>query len=65
MEPAPIIVDKEEEYEVKEIQDSHIHCQKLQYLVKWKVYSDKDSSWEPVKNVTHCKTHCQVPQKAL
>ena len=35
----PIVVEREDEYEVKKIFDSQIHWGKLQYLVKWLGYS--------------------------
>ena len=38
--PLPaVIVDGEEEWEVETILDSHLHYNRLQYLVKWKGYN--------------------------
>ncbi|KAF8266876.1 hypothetical protein EI94DRAFT_1583236 [Lactarius quietus] len=45
--PPPELVDGVEEYEVKKILDSRQHGQghKLQYLVKWKGYTDSENQW--------------------
>src|SRR5918992_348578 len=43
--PPPEIVDDEEHYEVEEIIDSRFHCNKLQYLVKWKGFRYEENSW--------------------
>src|ERR671915_2236274 len=43
--PPPEIVDDEEHYEVEEIIDSRFHCNKLQYLVKWKGFGYEENSW--------------------
>ena len=50
--PPPIEIEGEEEYEVEEILNSRLHRgRQLQYLVKWKGYSDADNSWEPATNL--------------
>ena len=51
--PTPIIVDAQQEWIVEEILDSRIFYNKLQYLVKWKGYSQEEASWEPKDNVTN------------
>jgi hypothetical protein len=67
LEPAlpPVILDGEEEYEVKRIEDSRLFQHQLQSLVKWKGY-DK-MSWEPAANVDELKAidefHTQQPGK--
>ena len=50
--PPPVLVNSEEEYKVKEVLDSRMHQRKLQYLVKWKGYSNHvDWTWEPEENL--------------
>lgn len=49
---SPIDVEKEKEYEVKEILDSHIYYGKLQYLVKWLGYLHTDNQWAAPKDVS-------------
>ena len=43
----PLIIDSEEEYEIKNILDARHHGQgcKLQYLVHWKGYPHSNDSW--------------------
>src|SRR5271170_627005 len=45
--PPPDLVEGEEEYEVEKILDSRRfgRRRKLQYLIKWKGYSDLDNQW--------------------
>ena len=51
--PGPIHVteDRDEEYEVDTIIDSHIYKGQLQYLVHWKEYDKSERTWEPVSNL--------------
>ena len=51
--PGPIHVteDRNEEYEVDTIVDSHLYKGKLQYLVHWKGYDESERTWEPVSNL--------------
>jgi len=42
--PLPIVIDKEAEWEVEEILDSHWHWRRFQYLIKWKGYGCKHNS---------------------
>jgi len=37
--PLPIVINREVEWEVEEILDSHWHQRRFQYLIKWKRYS--------------------------
>ena len=54
--PAPAdLVEEEEEYKVKAILDSRKKGQYIEYLVKWKGYSDAEHSWEPRRNVHHAE----------
>jgi len=47
----PIIVDREEEWEVEEILDSHWHRRRFQFLVKWKGFSREHNSWKAASDV--------------
>jgi len=49
--PPPIIVDREEEWEVEEILNSRWHRRRFQFLVKWKGFSREHNSWEVASNV--------------
>jgi len=49
--PPPIVVDGEEEWEVKEILDSRWHRKRFQFLVKWKGFSREHNSWEAASDV--------------
>src|SRR6266850_2141697 len=51
-EPAPELIEGQPEWEVEEILNSRQYRRKLQYLIKWKGYSDAHNSWEPKENVT-------------
>jgi hypothetical protein len=35
------------EYKVKKLLNSRMHHGKLQFLVKWKGYPNKENTWEP------------------
>ena len=52
-EPPPDLVDGEEEYEVEVILGSRRHGRgrKLQYLVKWKGYSEAENQWVDAKDI--------------
>ena len=52
-EPPPNLIDGEEEYEVEAILGSRHHGRgrKLQYLVKWKGYSEAENQWVDAKDI--------------
>jgi len=47
LQPSPIMVDDQEEYEVEEILDSRFRWGKLWYLVKFVRWSHLDNMWLP------------------
>jgi len=49
--PLPIVIDREAEWEVEEILDSHWHWRRFQYLIKWKGYSHEHNFWESTSKV--------------
>jgi len=49
--PLPIIVNREPEWEVEEILDSHWHWRRFQFLIKWKGFSREYNSWEVASDV--------------
>jgi len=42
--PPPIVTNREAEWEVEEILDSHWHRRRFQYLIKWKGYGREHNS---------------------
>lgn len=46
----PIIMNREEEFEVEAILDCRKRYNEIQYLIKWKSYGPEDNSWEPENN---------------
>ena len=51
--PPPDVIKGEMEYEVERILDSRCvgRGRHLEYLVRWKGYSEADDSWEPRQNI--------------
>ena len=50
-EPAPDLVDGQPEWEVESILKVRRRRNQLQYLVRWKGFSEAHDSWEPAKDV--------------
>jgi len=71
--PAPVIIDREPEYEISKIVDSkidHRRACKLLYKVIWLGYedTDNDSEWLPATELEHAKEllndfHLKYPVK--
>ena len=50
-EPTPDLVDRQPEWEVEQILGARRHHNQLQYLVRWKGFSDTHNSWEPLTHI--------------
>jgi hypothetical protein len=50
-EPPPKLIEGQPEWEVEDILNSRQYRCKLQYLIKWKGYSEAHNSWELKENV--------------
>jgi len=50
--PLPIVINREPEWKVEEILDSHWHQRRFQYLIKWKGYGYEHNSWESASEVS-------------
>jgi len=57
MPQAPVEVEGEDEYIVEEILDSHLRCNKLEFLENWEGYMNEKNSWELEDN---CKNVCNT-----
>jgi hypothetical protein len=51
-EPAPDLGDGQPKWEVEQILGVRKRCQQLQYLVRWKGFSEAHNSWEPLTNIS-------------
>jgi RNase H-like domain found in reverse transcriptase/Reverse transcriptase (RNA-dependent DNA polymerase)/Integrase zinc binding domain/Ty3 transposon capsid-like protein/Chromo (CHRromatin Organisation MOdifier) domain len=66
--PPPIIVKQQEEYEVKEILDSRLRRNKIEYLIDWLGYGPEDRTWQTIDTLTNCVElveafHIRYPNK--
>jgi len=50
-EPVPELIDGQPEWEVEQILGARKRRQQLQYLVRWKGFSDAHDSWEPLAHI--------------
>ena len=50
-EPAPELIDGQPEWEVEQILRVRRYQRQVQYLIRWKGFSEAHDSWEPVANV--------------
>ena len=51
----PVIINKEEEYEVEEVQKHRTRGRRMQYLVHWKGYGDKHNQWIAESGLPHAR----------
>ena len=59
----PDLVEDKEEYEVEAILDSRKKGRYIEYLVKWKGYSETEISWKPRGNVQHADEEVETFHK--
>ena len=53
--PVNVTEDRDNEWKVDQIIDSHYKNKKLEFLVHWKGYDDTDHTWEPKSNLRNTK----------
>jgi transposase InsO family protein len=50
-EPSPDLINGEPEWEVEQVLNVRRWCNQLQYMVRWKGFSEAHDSWEPANNI--------------
>jgi len=63
--PPPVEMDRDQEYQVERVEDSHMYRNQLQYLVRWTGYDQV--TWEPARDIDGLQAldtcHAKYPQK--
>jgi hypothetical protein len=54
-EPAPVLVDRQEEWVVESVLDRRMQRGKVQYLVHWEGYTSHEDTWEPKENLENAQ----------
>ena len=62
--PEPTIKEGYYEYEVERILAKRKRGKTIQYLVKWKGYSEEDATWEPARNLKNAQDTVQTFEQA-
>jgi hypothetical protein len=63
LEPQPLNIDREEEWEVEDILAERTQQGETQYLVKWKGFPDYENSWEPEDNLVNAMDVLNIYKK--
>jgi hypothetical protein len=50
-EPPPDLINGQPEWEVEQILGARRRCNQLQYLIRWKGFSEAHDSWEPLSHI--------------
>ena len=50
-----VIINDKEQWEVEKILNTHLHQNKVKYLIKWVRYLDMNNEWLKEKDVTGAK----------